>query len=502
MEAIGISFKNQSLKAAHLRKERSTTFLSVKEIPLSKEGVKQLYKSPTPLPEIKSVREGIAFLKTTALSMRNWLFKREGLLIATLLSSRNVFVRRLSLPVSGKRNALAALPFQLEGIIPFPVEHSIIAASITPEGKEGSSATVFATTSEALSSHLEQCRQFLENTPDHVTCEPAALRRFIHWVFPEEQGKILLLHMLDKEKIIALLVEREELLFSQTLSLSSSLEKEEEKLVMFLKQKGFRPEEISWLYTGEAIARNSPSPFPGPKLHLSPIDHYPAEQVAVYALEIGTALEALDNDFYQIQFCNGELTPASQQEKRKKQTVVYFLVCAFFALLMAISSSLFIRAKETRLSDHLRSLLPETLQGKPMTTLSQMQVQLDSWERSLGKQHIAFSLIPSVPKVSDLLAWLSTHPSFSLPDGGKKEGIDLKAIHYQLVKYPKVQETSSPYQGQVTLEFTAQTPRLAREFHDALLKGDALVNPKKEVKWEVDNNTYRTSFELNQVGGS
>ena len=76
--------------------------------------------------------------------------------------------------------------------------------------------------------------------------------------------------------------------------------------------------------------------------------------------------------------------------------------------------------------------------------------------------------------------------------------MEIKSFHYSLIKYPKIGEASSPYLAQMELEFTSTAPRAARDFHEALLKGDQIVNAKKEVKWQTQNQTYHTSFELNK----
>ena len=119
-------------------------------------------------------------------------------------------------------------------------------------------------------------------------------------------------------------------------------------------------------------------------------------------------------------------------------------------------------------------------------------------ERSLLKEKKIFPFSPSCPKVSEVLAWLSTHPAFSTAEGAAKEGIEIKKVHYQLVSFPHLEDHSAPYQAQVELEFTAMTPRLAREFHEALLKGDQMVNAKKEIKWNAQGNFYTVQFQLNK----
>ena len=48
----------------------------------------------------------------------------------------------------------------------------------------------------------------------------------------------------------------------------------------------------------------------------------------------------------------------------------------------------------------------------------------------------------------------------------------------------------------VELEFSTATPKLAREFHDALIAPNQIVDPKGEVKWSSNRGKYRTSFFL------
>ena len=69
------------------------------------------------------------------------------------------------------------------------------------------------------------------------------------------------------------------------------------------------------------------------------------------------------------------------------------------------------------------------------------------------------------------------------PKRRAKRGDRDQSLHYSLLKYPKIGDTSSPYLGQVEIEFTSLVPRSARDFHESLLKGDQMVNAKKEIKW-------------------
>ena len=48
----------------------------------------------------------------------------------------------------------------------------------------------------------------------------------------------------------------------------------------------------------------------------------------------------------------------------------------------------------------------------------------------------------------------------------------------------------------MTLKFQTKNLLFARKILEMLLKGDKLINEKKEISWDVDQNNYKTSFYL------
>ena len=152
---------------------------------------------------------------------------------------------------------------------------------------------------------------------------------------------------------------------------------------------------------------------------------------------------------------------------------------------MGVSSHFFLKARESALKEELLTYHPSTDAGD-------VQHHLAKWKQSLSSQTRSFPYLLTVPKVSDVLAWLSTHPKLLI-----HSGIEIQKVHYSLVQYPKLQQPGAPYQAKVDLEFTASTPTAAREFHDALLRGEGPVDAKQKISWTVHQNVYHTSFYLN-----
>ncbi|MBS0620317.1 MAG: hypothetical protein JSS61_02530 [Verrucomicrobia bacterium] len=452
MYAIGITAQGEDLQVAILRKDRTGVALeSFETLP----NVKLFYNLP-PFQTGKEVQ------------------------ITTGLPGTDVFIRKLLLPLNDKRKILATLPFQLEALLPFPGECAVICPLLQPISRQMTAVTLIATKRDFLEKHLSAMGDL---KPDVVSCYPAALARYTRWLFPSHE-RILSFH-LSNQTLLWVLSEGEEILLSQTLHLDSPLDLE--KLATFLKQKGEIDDHTPYLLTGTPSGEESQlwsNYFKGPEKLPPHPDTLP------YALAIGLALDALKANGSSVQFCEKTFTPPKRKEARKHHSLTYLAVCGAAALMMALSSAALLSKKKKLLSDTLSTEFPSA-QGP-------LEERLLAWEKSLAKQKSPFPFVSTAPKVSDLLAYLSTHPALSTPEGLQKEGIEIKNLHYELVKHPKIGETHAPYLATVEIEFTATSPRLAREFHEALLKGDGLVNAKKEVKWHAQSQTYYTSFELNR----
>lgn len=514
---LGLIAENNLVKTALLKEEKGSISLEfVKSFFSSDSLVKQLYIS-MPLPE-------------------NGTFYT-----ATALKPQDVLFRALSLPISDRKKALAALPFQLEGILPYPLEEANIAASLTQMGKEAFSISLFAARDAAISSHLEWA-QSLQIEPDCISCTPIAIYRLCRWLFPQENA-FTMFHFGDTKSSCVISL-KDEISLTQTLhfghqdflnalakdlpeksideiifiaqepsllaglseplihltQVQERVQKELERLFCYLESKNATSQNPNWIVLGDRYPSFSYSSF-FPKACLTDLSalSMPASIVHEYAIPIGTALDALAQDKHTVQFLQGKWIPKRQTEKRKKKAVRLAALCTIAALIMGVGGHMLLKKKENALSLQLLNCLPPTMAQNPPQSIEEWEETLWQWESSLNAQKLPFPFLPTVPTVSDVLAWLSSHPALSSPEGGKKEGIDIKNFRYQLYKHPKLGEAGGVYAAKVDLELTSATPRLAREFHDALLKGDRIVNAKKEIKWNAQQNTYWTSFELNLV---
>lgn len=468
MFSIGIHLEKEAFRVAILKNEKkTTTIVDLQIFPYGPDNVKLFYNLP-PFHTGKSVQ------------------------IVSGLSGSETFIRKLHLPLREKRKILSALPFQLETLIPFPAENILICPLLKPISKKMTSVTVLATVRDHLFAHLDSLKN-LDIKPDIVSCHAIALTRFAHWQFPKEV-RILSFHS-SQQKVSCVVSEKNELILSQTFLVAENedISLEIEKLSIFLKQKNVIDETTPWLLSGDTKLQDILCDyFPGPQLKIEDMT------LSAFAIPVGLALDGLLSDENSVQFCQQEFTPEHTHRFRKKKMLAYLGICLTATLTMFAAGSLMLRKKQHLLTETLQSYLPSTLNKGPLSGTEDIQDKLFEWETSLNRQKMPFPFLPTVPKVSDVLAWLSVNPAFSNEDGAKKEGMEIKSLHYSLIKYPKIGEPAAPYLAQVDVEFTSLTPRVARDFHEALLKGDQIVNAKKEIKWQTQNQTYYVSFELNR----
>lgn len=403
--------------------------------------------------------------------------------LGAAIDADQVIFRKLTLPITNPQKALAALPFQIETLLPFSPEETSIAAAFFPIRKEGIEVDLFATRKQTLSS-IE------ELAPDYVTTIPQALFRIGQWICKEDT--FLILYVGDSKSCF-LAGTKERITATHSFSWGhsdfgkESSQKEIERLFKHLKQKNILQEDFPIFLIGE-------NPFALVPEMMKPID-------LPYALAIGIALEALADDRNTIQF---NRSPLRTEQVKKKYSLTYLATSLAIAISVFSWGKWILHQKEAALTQRLLEQIPPSLIQESTLSANEIPFLLEEWESSLKSKPSSFPFQLTVPTVSDLLAWLSTHPTLTSSDGKKKQEIDIKSVKYRLYKYPKLGESLGPYAVKVDLEFTAETPRIAREFHDSLLKGDAIVNEKQEISWHSQQNTYITSFEMRvkSPGGS
>ncbi len=265
--------------------------------------------------------------------------------------------------------------------------------------------------------------------------------------------------------------------------------------------------------------------FPFPVLQITPSSAsstYSVEEILSYALPIGLALEALSKDS-RIDFRQQEFAYPYPWSRLKKPFAASFAGFVLLAFSFYFFSQQYLATQE----DHLRQTYADLLGGLnqsfhqvelaflaknplekerfggEMPTLKQLNKEdlterLALLQKDLQERPDSFPLFADIPRVSDVLAWLTQHPAVTVVDeeGNKQARLQIENLSYTLTKRPQHTNKQEKYQVKVELEFSSPTPKWAREFHDALIAPNEWVDPKGEVKWNSSRGKYKTSFFL------
>lgn len=473
-----------------------------------------------------------------------WL---ENDLVISALSGEFVLVRPMDIKLTKQKEIDQVLYFQAEPLLPFPVEEGVVDRIIVDKEKEGTQMTLLAAPTEQVQKHLNDLAA-LNIDPEIVTAEQAALSAYLETVTPsQEKGErpSRMLICLEVGHTTCILNKKGKLAAAQTIpqgfeKLSPSSEHdtlplESEKSSISLKQeiirmvyslgKHLKGEELAGIViTGEGanngtLAEELITALQKPILPVNQFQGISREKQNVYATAIGAALTGLPHYSEQINFRQKEATFKNPLKRFKKGLFAYAAVALALAFATFFAGREYLGYREDKIRESYAELLAnikrpyEVMEAKyakkePLSqvespNLKDLSIQdltnrLDFLESEVKSAPTLFPLFPNVPRVSDLLAWLASHPNVVLNKNGTPQTglIQIDSLSYVMVKRPEMNKKGEKYQVKVELEIAANTPKEAREFHDALISPNEMVDPKAEVKWNATKGHYRTSFFL------
>lgn len=306
------------------------------------------------------------------------------------------------------------------------------------------------------------------------------------------------------------------------------LEKEVAKMCFSLsKESGKTPVEGIAL-TGEialcgGLSETLVKQLPIPLISCTPLKNHTSRELHYYAVPLGLAIGALPGSKLNINFRQDEL--AYPHPWRRLKTPLILLFSSIFLLTLAFYffSQQYLRYREGKVKQEYVDLLGKLNKSHedfekaflvknpyahaPYNDEVPKVEQLNREDIAhrltfLNKEFLStpdsFPLFANTPRVSDVFAWLSQHPAVLLTDreGNKQSKLQIENFSYSMVKRPQQGKKQEKYQIKIEMEFTSPTPKLAREFHDALITPNEWIDPKGEVKWNSSRGKYKTSFFL------
>jgi type IV pilus assembly protein PilM len=410
-------------------------------------------------------------------------------LTVSIAPASRVLTRPMTLPVQTVSEADSVLKFQAEPLLPYPINEGILCRQIL-SSEDTTSLTLFAMRSEHLREHLEN----LPIDPEAVTALPCALAHFGHQYHPRPEPQAIL--HLSAEETCCLLADGPKVLASRALPGSATIQANlvVQALLSLYKQAKCSPVS-ELLVCGPAVTTDQieslKRQLTQKVLTVPAQPKYSCEELSRFSAPIGAALSHLEPAKYSVNFRQGQLAYSHPWKRHIKPISRYVTLCCLLALtLYLVGQGMLFREQRALQQEYLDLLSALNLQSED-TQLSPHEImeRVIDIEAALEKTANTFPLLPNVPLVSDLLAWLSTHPDV-------KDQLEIDSLSYSMVRRPDAKNKREKYQVKVDMEFKAETPRQARQFHDSLLSENILIDSRQEVKWSSSRGKYKASFFL------
>lgn len=517
-------------------------------------------------PKVEKIFEAARTEEDLLSSYRAYL-SNEKYLLSTGMKGDEVLVRSLNLPLTKESDIETAVGFQMEPILPYPLENALISSCRLAQQGQSTDLTVLSTRKDHLEKHLEALQE-LDIEPEFVSCVPIALACFSS-LFEVPSRTCIVVH-LDDSSLTYALVKEGKLLTSYTINQGTrlladaykqdmgekgtwdgsydfsmlntdkmfSLNKAVETLrlnstkTIYALSKEIReaaPDTILLAGEGHVLEHLAPllyghlnmtiqTPSPSPQADFSSTD------LLKFSIPIGLGINALRPSQEAINFRHGDFSYPHPWRRLKKTMGKYLILCLLLAFSFFIFGRSYIAYEEDIAKERYLELLssmhksydsfeteymtkfPNSDDGSEMTIVplsslsaSDLIDRINYLQKDLKPPVDAFPYHPNVPRVSDVIAWISAHPKV-IGDSSDptllSPLIEIDNFTYTMVKHPDQKQRMEKYQVKVELEFGSTTPKAAREFHDALIAPNEIVDPKGEIKWGTNKGKYRTSFYL------
>lgn len=509
MQILGLHIDRPFLRAALIQKGRSGfKICALKSASLADpENVKLLYK-----PQFK------------------------GRLVSGL-SSKDVILRHLDLNIGNTRHVETALGFQSEGITHLnPAEMISIPHSIKKSAGRVE-ALLFSASREALKSHLNEFER-LQLDLDSVGTNGLALIHFLRWKAPllsdafivdlgshewtcvlMEKGELKKTHALEsgtEALLTAFWEDRKKILLPKEVegvAKQIDLQQIKPNLNPLLSEKlnELRQELAKTIFSFHRSVNEQPIVFTG---NINAFGHLKEflidsfkEAVSKeydegmdleekkYAIAIGLSLEQSKRP---LQLLTQEFFPKKNWQRAGAYALILcFLSLALSCLILCLGLKN-LSARKKAMVESVENLIELWDPQLKSQLFQDEELALEKWIAGVKTYHKEYSYIQDVPRVAEVLSWLDQHPllkEFEM----ENDPLQVQDLHYQMVDYPKIGALQNRYKAKVELQFKIKSPMNARRFHEAILKGDELIDPVGEINWEVLNECYRASFTLKHI---
>lgn len=450
---------------------------------------------------------------------------------ACALASHKSLARYFSIALTKPKDVEASFAFEAESHLPYPVENCLFDKVTLGAANGETQIELFAALKSDIQELIDHCRE-LGIDPEIICPKPLALCHFAKSFLPESPLSLLI--DIDHQETTCVLVKNGLPLVARShpsgldalqqifSPIDGQMEINEEELphlhqylrevarILLSFQNGvdFDTQTLPILFTGPVAENQILVQLIASFLNRQAVPQqtlscdFSWEKVCCFAAPIGCALSNLYlMNGSSVNFRKDEFTYPNKWRRWKKELALYFSACCLLAGALYIwgESSLYDqRQKLIEKYSQILVTMEKTASEQELIALSsdELDNRLYSIEEELKQSKEEMALHPDVPRVSDILAWLSSHPKIAISTEDDDRSLKLESLSYVMVKRPEKGKLKEPYQVRVDLEFSAPTATMAREFHDALLAPNPFVDAKNELKWSVHRGKYRATFFL------
>lgn len=479
-------------------------------------------------------------------------------LVVSCLRTSEVLIRPLEVQLTRDKDIDAVVKFQAEPIIPYPLEEALLDWQKVSQSEEGSNLTAYVVRKERMQEHLQGQRE-ISLDPEVVSCIPEAVAAFLRAFLPDTKDAVII--HLGRLETSCILVTDKHLISSYTIDagcdgfykalaedLNVTYEEAKKRVSSDIDLTQGMPPKLSdavealqkhILRAVYSMEKGSIAPTPllitGDGAFVRGLGAVLAEacnktlvnvtsqpgvdghKLCLFAGAIGLGLTALGPNARPINFRMEEFRFAKPWKRLRKPILHYATGCLLLTFFLLMVGNAVVSHDETQVRRRYAKLLATTehtfedtekafakkRNTQPAASLEALSPSdIEARAYFLGSETqgtTPFPLYPKVPRVSDFLAFLATHPQVVLQDPKTEEAkplIVVESLSYTMVKHPDLQHPREKYRVRVDLEFSTPSPREAREFHDALIAPNDIVDPQSEINWDAVRGRYRASFFL------
>ncbi len=469
--------------------------------------------------EIVGIQKESTFYRLAYLSMVNGeisiecLEKEEGtprlkkdVYSVSGIDGQDLLIRHLVTPLKKVRALHKTLPFQLESLIPYSLDDVVVKPIYDIKEKE-TEAHFFTVPRKTLQQHISSFQKEGID-PEWVSAIPMALFRFAIFACPNESS--LVVFHIGVKKIELVFIQEGNILSHITLHIGSKdlnegdsatvvskLKREVDRAFCFFAHKeqeggnrkvlfcGERTKEVENLLKGEEGSLISPIEIEGHR-------GFNGETVTPYAIPIGLAIDALKNDSSSIQFRQETFISRRSFSSIRRGLIQGGVLAGVLFALTLFCSELYFQKKEKALTGYVEELISHYEREIPFLTGrvegGSLEKILSDLNRRLRPPKNEEFFYTSPPLVSDLLAFISSHP--------KLKGMEVKELDYELKSYPSLSKPKNTYRPKVRLSFVSKEAKKAREFHDAVIDDETYIDKDGEIEWKRNEDEYEIAFFL------